>query len=109
MRSTPILLIVAAALFLTAQGARAGQPSPTAQVGANGRANPYGRLFQTPSVTTPPQRAESAAAPATTESRVVCGMTVIQVDPSIDRGIFVGPRRNETRYSMRIVTPPVCK
>jgi hypothetical protein len=38
-----------------------------------------------------------------------CGTKLIPIDPSIDRGIFVQPKRGDTRYTIRAVPPPPCR
>jgi hypothetical protein len=54
-------------------------------------------------------RQHSAPRPETSQPRVVCGMTLIPIDPNVDPKIYVEPRRGDTRYSIRAIPPPVCK
>lgn len=46
---------------------------------------------------------------AMTRPTVVCGMTVIPVDASIDRGIRVSPPATSPRPVIRVVEPPMCR
>ena len=42
-------------------------------------------------------------------SRVVCGMTMIPADPSIDRRMrVVRPRTPDVRHTIRELQPPIC-
>jgi hypothetical protein len=40
---------------------------------------------------------------------VVCGMTVIPADPTIDSKIAVKPQDTRTKYTLKVVEPTVCK
>jgi len=74
------------------------------------RRDPYGRLFEAPVLTpTTPVRGLSAPLPGTGQPRVVCGMTLIPIDPSVDPKIYVEPRRSDTRFTIRAIPPPVCR
>jgi hypothetical protein len=76
------------------------------------RKDPYARLF-----TSPPSHAEAQLAAVEqlagqppNSRRVVCGMTVIHTDPSVDRGMVI-PRVDDAtaRPAVRAITPPVCR
>jgi hypothetical protein len=73
------------------------------------RSNPYSGLFKPNGR----ERAAAAIPPAPpgvdTAPRVVCGMTVVPVDPSLDRGIAVSPSDRSTRFTIRGVEPPICR
>ena len=43
------------------------------------------------------------------ETKVVCGMTVVQADPKIDQTFSVKPPNNGTTYTLKVVEPAVCK
>ena len=40
---------------------------------------------------------------------VVCGMTVLHGDPTIDPKIAVKPQDTRTKYTLRVVEPTICK
>lgn len=72
----------------------------------------YSRLFQVPDLETQtptPSISVATPPPNMKQPRVVCGMTVIPADPSIDPEMSADPRRSDTQYSMRTMQPPVCK
>ena len=105
--------VVMLALFsaLSASGA-AAQPSaatPTLRSGAAfvGTArNPYQDIFGVPGSQ---PRLQGPAKPEPARS-VVCGMTVIKVDPRLDAGILA-PRRpgQSITPKMRIIEPKICR
>ena len=72
------------------------------------RANPYKNLFQSPDLKQV-ARAQASSPPPSAQPRVVCGMSVIPMDPNIDPKIFVPRPADPTRYPMRVVPPTVCK
>ena len=98
-----------------AVSADAGQPQSLGGSGnvfraqPNVRSNPYGRLFEP----TEPRRTSPAASKPSGETakpKAVCGMTMVPADPNIDPGIALKPRPDDTtRYTIRSITPPVCK
>lgn len=124
MRSTrPVRLVLGFALLVIAQPVATGESANATQAGGIGepaasllqpqnkvRRNPYSRLFETPDLrtATPVQRL-SAPRPETSQPRVVCGMTLIPIDPNVDPRIYVEPGRSDIRYSIRAIPPPVCK
>lgn len=73
------------------------------------RQNPYSRLFQARELLKQAleEKRQQQSAP---KSRVVCGMTVIEANPSIDPKMAVEiPKDNKTRHTIRAVEPPICK
>jgi hypothetical protein len=70
--------------------------------------NPYGRLFEPQPVRVAPVQASRTPADDL-KPRVVCGMTVIPADPSIDPKIRIKREDSQTRYTIRAVPPPICK
>lgn len=73
------------------------------------RANPYQNLFKPPDLKAAARAEQRDNAARAKEPRVVCGMLVIPMDPNIDPKIFVERPADPTRYTMRVVPPPVCK
>jgi hypothetical protein len=41
--------------------------------------------------------------------RVVCGMVVMPADPKVDPAIVIPLPENTNRFSMRVITAPVCR
>jgi hypothetical protein len=123
MRSTwPVrlavgLALVSAQLVVANESARANQatgigggPRTLLQPQGKVRVNPYGRLFEPPDLrATTPVPQFSAPRPETSRPRIVCGMTMIPIDPNVDPKIHVRPRQSDTRYTIRAIPPPVCK
>jgi len=70
--------------------------------------NPYRRLFEPSAIRVTPFP-ESAGPAADSKPRVVCGMTLIPADPKIDPKIRITPKDSDTRYTIRVVPPPICK
>jgi hypothetical protein len=89
--------------------------SANAQLGALRNAqtsSPYSKLFEVRSALTQAvqqeaqQAAQAAGAPKT---RVVCGMTIIEVGPELDPKMAVSPPKDDNvRYTIRAIDPPVC-
>jgi hypothetical protein len=70
---------------------------------------PFSRLFMGPSAKAQPHpqgAREVTVRPNST--RVVCGMTVIQADPSVDPRIALQVPENGQRHAIRRIRPPVC-
>jgi hypothetical protein len=63
--------------------------------------NPYSKLFQPA-----PLPAAKTEAP---KPRVVCGMTVVPADPRLDARMLVEMKKKDTRYTMRVIPPPICR
>ena len=89
-----------------------GAPSPSSRTTASdwqqGRANPYSRLFQAPRQPATPEKemwtTRSDRAPI-----VICGMTLIPVDPRIDSGIATPRLKAQQGFTIRGVEPPICR
>jgi hypothetical protein len=73
------------------------------------RANPYQNLFKPPDLKAAARAEQRDNATRASEPRVVCGMKVIPADPNIDPKIFVERPADATRYTMRVIPPPICK
>jgi hypothetical protein len=53
--------------------------------------------------------AEKTGAALAAKSRIVCGMTVVEMAPSSDPKMGVTPPKDDkTRYTIRAVEPPIC-
>jgi len=113
----PAALIVAASLF-GAANLRAEQPTvfgglrlaPRAPQGspqAEGRRNPYGRLFGDRARPVLPD-ARQASSPARHAPEVKCGMTLIPGAPRIDPGIVAPTSTGVERFHLRSVEPKIC-
>jgi hypothetical protein len=93
-------------------GVSAPAKAPASQVSSprgGQQTNPFASLFgakPTPGASTPAQQSQwsSAQKPA-----VVCGMTVLPADPTIDPRIRVTAFRSGIRFTIRSVRPPVCQ
>jgi hypothetical protein len=68
---------------------------------------PYRSLFQ-PKGVEQFARVQRSAPPPTDKPRVVCGMTIIPVDPKTDPKMVLEPRTDSTRYTIRAIEPSVC-
>ena len=103
---TGVLLVLSGVQPLFASGSSSQQ---AAQQLAPARPAPYKKLFQLQPLeeVARAQRREKAARPAA--PRVVCGMTLIPVDPAIDPKMLVEPKNGDTRYTIRAIEPPICK
>lgn len=53
------------------------------------------------------QPSQDRKAPA--RPSVICGMTVVPADPTIDPKIRVTPRDTGVKYTLKVVEPTVCK
>jgi hypothetical protein len=89
--------------------------SPTVAAPQSNIAPPFTGLFRPPS-SAPPQpatpsvrldRAKSALL-SRLPARVVCGMTLMPVDPSLDPKIKHPVPSDGTKFTVRIHKPPVC-
>jgi hypothetical protein len=98
-----LMLATASPVFATqsipAAGARArfGALRPS-------QSNPYRKLFE------PPKSVGAATQnrAADTRRKVVCGMTVVQADRSIDPKMPRTPPSNTGEYTLRVIDPPIC-
>ena len=112
-----IAALITLALLAAAVPAAADQapvsPNSTTTFGALRPApasDPYGRLFAAQQALK--QAAAKASAPlaAAPKTRVVCGMTVIEVGPALDPKMGVTPPKDAgVRYTIRAIEPPICK
>ena len=75
---------------------------------APSRPTPYNKLFQLQPLEQV-ARAQREAAARLTAPRVVCGMTLIPVDPAIDPKMVIQPKAGDTRYTIRAIEPPICR
>jgi hypothetical protein len=99
------VLVIAIALL-------AGAVPLSAQQRLNPQAgkNPYAKLFETRDVVKLAVEQQRSRMEPTPRTRIVCGMTVVEVAPAIDPKMGVTPPKDEkTRYSIRAVEPPLCK
>ena len=70
--------------------------------------NPYGQLFVPPaSLESMAERFRNGQSIEQHRPSVVCGITIIPVDPRIDPGIVRQPPQAES-YSTRVLKPSVC-
>ena len=80
-------------------------PPTTARFGAlrsTGQQDPYRDLFTV-------QRQFKTATASIPKPKVVCGMTVIPGDPSVDPKMAVTPKKRDGfEFKMRALEPPVC-
>lgn len=106
--------LVLAILLAVAGPATADQtalnPQSTARLGALRpvqSANPYSKLFEARGALA--QAVQQELTKAAPKRRIVCGMTIIEADPSIDPKMAVtAPTDEKLRYTMRAVEPPMC-
>ena len=67
---------------------------------------PFQGIFPSPA---PQPRVQATAKPELRRS-VVCGMTVIQVDPKVDAGMLMQPKPGQTAVpKARIIEPKICR
>jgi len=105
-------LFISLTLLAGAMPVQADQPAATppssAQLGAirPPQNNPYSRLFELREALKQAQQQVAQVAP---KKKIVCGMTVIEVGPSIDPKMGVTPPKDpNVRYTIRAVEPPIC-
>ncbi len=102
------LLAFAVLVILVATDASAQQfPAP--------HKDPFARLFTSDgapaigTLTIAPAPAVAPVSPAPTAATVVCGMTLVPVDPGIDPRIQVKPPLGHVKPAIRVVAPTVCQ
>lgn len=100
------IAILVAAIFTSSVFA---SPAPTAQSGWQRKSNPYSDLFQPSPLVKPSERTQVTQPSTPAKPKVVCGMTVIPADPSIDPKFTIAPPDRATKYTMRLIEPPICK
>jgi hypothetical protein len=70
--------------------------------------DPYGTLFDAPAARTSLQRGQEPVRTLASEPRVVCGMTVMPVDPATDPEFARPTPDRSTSFTIRAVEPTVC-
>ena len=88
---------------------RAQLAGPEVRLDTQPQKGPYARLFTAPEIEIQPQRQEPQVQPQPKSPRVVCGMTVIQADPSVDPRMVIPRVDDGPRHAIRTITPPVCR
>ena len=109
------MILVSAILLAGTSPVAADQaiPSPqaTTRLGAlrsSKPPDPYGKLFQARAAFT--QAVEQQTAKAAPKAKVVCGMLIVEADPSLDPKMAVTPPQDRTlSYAIRVFEPPICK
>jgi hypothetical protein len=97
--------VAAAMLMVLVSGA---QPAlAQAKAGWKRQPTPYRGLFQTEDLKETAKKQQEAPVPQ--PPRVLCGMSVIPMDPNIDPKMIVPRPPDDTRYTMRVIPPPICK
>jgi hypothetical protein len=81
-------------------------PPTAARVGSlrPAHSDPHGKLFA-PQKTVPQPAIESQRA---VKTRVICGMTIIPVEPKHDPLMVVEPKTDGIDYKIRALDPPLC-
>lgn len=77
------------------------------------RSNPYSKLFDAGDVKKAAAqqqvRQQVQQAQAQQRPRVVCGMTMMPADPTIDSKMVIQvPKRDDVRHTIRAIEPPTC-
>lgn len=119
MRSILPLSLAAAAIVFASMTAVSAQerlmtPAPAATWAPNASPSglpksPYRALFG-PEVRVSEALQKAAAAERVARPPVVvCGMTILPADPSIDAKIFLKGAPPDTRHTIRSIPPPVCR
>jgi hypothetical protein len=88
------------------------KPQATTQFGALRPAqskDPYRKLFDTQTALKAALAQQLHTATSAPAPKVVCGMTLIPANPTIDPKMMVEkPRSDGTKYTIRAVDPPIC-
>ena len=77
------------------------------QLGSAQRSGPFAHLFVLPGDQA--LHATPAQPVLLDKPRVVCGMTIIPVDPKIDPKMRVEQKNGNVWFTLRTVPPPMCK
>jgi hypothetical protein len=95
---------------------RTSEPSEAAPSRATPpQKDPFSRLFQEPAIPqTPPERQappdpDPGLKTPADQARVVCGLRVIPVDPTVDPKMRIAVPDTGIDYKIRRIQPPVCK
>lgn len=105
--------IVVMLILAAAPPAFAGQSSPAPRTSPRfgalrpaQSADPYRKLFEAQAALK--QAVESATPKADLKPSVVCGMTIIPADPSIDPKMLFPRKADGVDYKLRVITPTIC-
>ena len=111
MRNAAIVVLM---LFVTVPvfgDQAAPDPKLTARFGAlraEQSADPYRNLFRAQEMLKKFQAEQAVLKPAALKPTVVCGMTIIPVDPKLDPKMGITPKKDGLDFTMRAIEPPVC-
>ena len=113
MRKALLLSLVFVAGTLPAFADQAPQsPQSSTQLGGlrpERPGNPYARLFEAQEALKKALQEKTASFTTGPKTKIVCGMTVVEVSPALDPKMGVTPPKDEkTRYTIRAIDPPVC-
>lgn len=103
-----VLMLLATVPVFGDQFAAPPNPQVTARFGAlRQQGSPYRQLFETrAALDTALQEQVATTRP---KRRVVCGMTIIEVDPGIDSKMAREvPKPPDVKYTIRAIDPPIC-
>ena len=114
MRNTLLLALTVATVAVPVLAEQAPSTPPAGiQLGASRpaqAATPYARLFETQEALKKALQEKSAGLASAPKSKIVCGMTVIEVGPALDPKMAVTPPKDsKTRFTIRAIDPPICK
>ncbi len=112
MRAAFIVTLVTSVVASASISQAAGRP-----IVAEQRANPFVDLFPGPLIQKPakPQVTPSFRLPdpvspgSRSKSRVVCGLTMLPLDPNFDRAMRKSVDRSRVDWSVRTIAPRVCR
>ena len=95
------------------QQARFGTQQTTPFTAPNRKPDPYSQLFTDRRPDNLQAKAQeqlrNALQQRAQQPQVVCGMTIIPIDPSVDPKIVVPRPPSDTTYTMRLIPPPICR
>ena len=109
------VILVSAILLVATSPVAADQaipnPQATAKFGAlrsSKPPDPYGKLFLArPALM---QAVDQQTAKAAPKAKIVCGMMIVEADPSLDPKMAVTPPQDQKlSYAIRVFEPPICK
>lgn len=102
MQANRIGLLLAAFTLCSTLVAATADQHPFGVAGSP-RKDPFKKLFNVGPIR-PSSQPESRTKP-----KVICGMTIIPVDPNVDPRIRLDVPKTETKFTIRAVQPPICK